>query len=110
MRQKVREKMYDLYGGFIPGYIKDAGLSFVSIHYEGIRGEKKTVKITIPDIAEYYASEACNIVSGCRTLAGITGDWRLIDGLARECLGWFKAVHVMGMRKAARKRGLEPKF
>lgn len=66
--------------------------------------------ITLADVAEYYATEAPNITSGCRTLAGLTGDWRQIDGLASLALGWFKRVNVEGMRRAARRLGLEPRF
>jgi hypothetical protein len=40
--------------------------------------------------------KTCFIYSGCRTLAGITGDWSPIDQLARECLAWFKFVNRMG--------------
>lgn len=46
-------------------------------------------------------------MSGCRTLAGIVGDWRPVD---RVCLEHFKQVNVKALRREARKAGLIPKF
>ena len=43
-------------------------------------------EITIRDVVIYYARDAKDINSGCRTLARINGDWRPIDQLAQECL------------------------
>lgn len=67
-------------------------------------------KITIADVAEYFAHQACNMTSGMRCLAGIYGDWRMIDNIAQDCLDYFKRVNVEGMRRAGRKLGLEPRF
>ena len=72
--------------------------------------EETSVTITLADVADYYATEARNMTSGCRTLAGLTGDWRQIDSLASTALDWFKRVNVQGMRRAARRLGLEPRF
>ena len=58
--------------------------------------------ITLDDVARYYADEARNQSSGCRTLAGLAGDWRDIDGLAHLALEWFKRFNVRGMRAAGR--------
>jgi len=76
---------------------------------EDWQSPERTVRVRIADVAKYYAREACSM-SGCRTLAGIVGDWRPIDYIAQDCLEYFKRVNVEGMRKAARKLGLEPKF
>ena len=64
----------------------------------------------IADVAEYFKTQACNITNGMRSLAGIYGDWRQIDYIAQDCLEYFKQVNVEGMRKAARKLGLQPRF
>ena len=72
--------------------------------------EQVSLTITLADVAEYYATQARNLTSGCRTLAGLTGDWRPIDHLASLALEWFKEANIEGMRRAARKRGLEPRF
>jgi len=72
--------------------------------------EQESLTITLADVAEYYATQARNLTNGCRTLAGLTGDWRQIDRLASLSLNWFKRVNIEGMRKAARRQGLEPRF
>ena len=73
-------------------------------------GEPTTVRITPGNLAEFYATQANNLGSGIRTLAGLHGDWRPISQLADLALDWFKSVNVEGMRRAARKVGLEPRF
>ena len=69
----------------------------------------RNVKVTIKDVALYFAREARSM-SGCRSLAGIVGDWRPIDAIAQDVLEYFKQVNVEGMRRESRKLGLEPKF
>jgi hypothetical protein len=69
----------------------------------------RQLKVTIDDVAKYYAEEARSM-SGCRTLAGETGDWRPIDQIANDCLEYFKSVNIEGMRKVGKKYGLTPKF
>ncbi|MEO2090246.1 MAG: hypothetical protein ABGY75_12200, partial [Gemmataceae bacterium] len=64
----------------------------------------------VDDVAEFFATQARNLNSGCRTLAGLTGDWRAISELAQTCLDWFKCENVVGMRRAARRRHLIPQF
>ena len=67
-------------------------------------------KITITDVAEYFAHQASNMTSGMRCLAGIYGDWRMIDNIAQDCLNYFMQANAEGMRRAGRKLGLEPRF
>jgi len=110
MRSNITEKLGKFYREEIPEYILDAGKSFIEIRTADDVHGKQEVKITIKDVAYYYASDAGNISSGCRTLAGITGDWRPIDTLARECFEWFKFVNEEGLRREARKMGLEKKL
>lgn len=55
-------------------------------------------------------TEAHDLLSGCRTLAGLTGDWRPLSELAGLALAWFMRVNLAGMRREARCRGLTPKF
>lgn len=71
---------------------------------------ERLVRIRIADVAKYFRYEAQNITSGCRTLAGIVGDWRPIDHIAQDCLSYFRQVNIEGMRREARKLGLIPKF
>jgi len=99
------DKCYDE----IPEYIKDNGKNFITINVSDWQGDQ-TAKITIDDVVEYYKSQAGNIVSGARSIAGIFGDWRNIDALAKEALEYFKAVNMDELKKRAKKAGLEPKF
>ena len=86
------------------------GKTFIDINLaEDWQGPARTKRIRIEDVARYYAHEARSM-SGCRTIAGITGDWRQIDYIASDCLDHFKAVNIEGMRKAGRAFGLEPRF
>ena len=84
------DEIDNFYGGEIPQYILDWGDDYIKIRYEGVvEGEKET-KITLDDICKYFAYEARNIVSGCRTLGPIVGDWRMVDNIAQEIHGLFK--------------------
>ena len=66
--------------------------------------------ITIQDVVEYYSTQANNIVSGCRQLGDIIGDWRPIDSLAKTCLEVFKRLDIQKLRKVGKQTGLTPKF
>ena len=81
----------------------------LTINVSDWRGEQE-IHVTIDDVVEYYLSQARNIMSGCRTLAGFTGDWRPIDNLAQECLDVFKEIDIDTLREKSIKRGLTPKF
>jgi hypothetical protein len=96
--------MFDL-----PEFVVRAGKSFLVINARNVFDETQKIKITLENLARYYAEEACSM-SGLRTLAGLSGDWRPIDELASFALDYFKSVNVVGMRKVGRKFGLEPKF
>ena len=91
-------------------FVLRAGKSYLTIRTTNVFGEPVLLKITLDDLAEFYRTQANNLTSGIRVLAGMTGDWRGISSLADLALTWFKAVNVEGMRRAARKVGLEPRF
>ena len=91
-------------------FVERAGKSFLTVRTTNVFGERTALKITVDDVAEFYRSQANNLSSGLRTLAGHHGDWRGISELADISLSWFKAVNVEGLRRAARKVGLVPKF
>lgn len=98
------------FNGEPPDWVLDAGKSFITVQVGDDLFGSRTVKVQLEDVARYYATQAANLLSGCRTLAGIIGDWRPIDELANICLGWFKQVNVEGIRRVGRKLGLEPTF
>jgi len=110
MKAAIAEQVECFYNGEVPAYVRDAGKSFLKIHAGADFLGYQDIKIKISDVAQYYAKEARNITSGCRTIAGLTGDWRQIDALANEALEWFKYINIEGMRKEGKKVGLEPKF
>ncbi len=91
-------------------YAKNLKTLVITLAPDWQYSESRELKVTIKDVIEYYATQARNIVSGCRTLAGHTGDWRPIDNLAKECLEAFKIMSIEELRKEARKRGIEPRF
>lgn len=91
-------------------FVKRAGKTFLVIRCGDVFGDERLIRITPDAIAEFYASQAGNLLSGCRTLAGLTGDWRPVSELAKAALDWFKQVNVAGIRRAARRLGLVPWF
>jgi len=74
-----------------------------------VQAGKKKTRIGVNDIIYYYAYEARNLSSGCRTLAGIVGDWRNIDSLAKQCLEIYKVLKRDELQKIAHKFGMELK-
>jgi len=87
------------------------GKTYVDIYLsEDWDSPARVKRIRISDVAEYFSTQARNMTSGCRTIAGITGDWRPIDNIAQNCLSYFRQVNVEGIRREARKLGLTPKF
>jgi len=100
------QKLEELFDYEVPGYIREVGKSFIVIRVSDWRGEQD-LKVRVEDVIEYYAVEARNILSGCRTLAGYASDWRGVDELAKLCLAWFKYVNRDELRRQGHKRGME---
>ena len=96
--------------GLLGSFVKRAGKNFLVIRATNVFGEPETVRVTPANLAEFYATQASNLLSGIRTLAGLSGDWRPISRLADLALDWFKRVNVEGMRRATRKVGLTARF
>jgi len=96
----------DLLGNFV----QRAGKTFLIVRAADVFGESTTIRIMPANLAEFYATQANNLSSGIRTLAGLSGDWRPISQLADLALSWFKQVNLKGMRRAARRIGLTPRF
>ena len=94
----------------VGAFAQRAGKTFLVVRCGDVFGEEQTIRITPDDVAEFYATQANNLLSGCRTLAGLAGDWRPISELAKAALEWFKRVNIVGMRQAGRRFGLVPRF
>jgi hypothetical protein len=105
MTDTISAVLEQFYHGDVPAYITDAGKTFLTIRVSDWDGTR-TLKITITDVIEYYATDARNILSGIRTLAGHSGDWRPIDALAKEALAWFKYVNRTRLAREGEKRGM----
>lgn len=91
-------------------FVQKAGKTFLTLDCADVFGDCQRVTVTLDNLVEFFATQANNLTSGCRTLAGLTGDWRPISQLANACLDWFKHVNVQGLRRAARRRNLTPRF
>ena len=91
-------------------FVEEADESKLVVICLNVFEEETSLTVTLDDVAAYYATQARNLSSGCRTLASLTGDWRYVDQLASMALDWFKRVNVKGMRAAARQHGIQPKF
>ena len=110
-KQDILDALFVFYGGDIPGYVVDAGKNYIKIRAgEEVLNNLRVYKITIEDVARYYAYQADNIVSGCRKIADLVDDWRYIDYIAQECLEWFKFINIEKLRKTCIRYGLIPRF
>ncbi len=106
----INPKVCDLYwDGEIPEYFKRICKEYLVILVSDYRGSEEH-KITIDDVVKYYATQATNIISGCRTIGTVSGDWRNVDYLAKECLEIFKVINMEALRRISKKWGLTPRF
>jgi hypothetical protein len=94
----------------VGSFVQRAGKTFLILRCGDVFGEEQTVRVTPTNLVEFFATQASKLLSGCRTLAGLTGDWRPMSELAQLCLDWFKIVNVVCVRRAARRFGLVPRF
>jgi len=104
------EELYKLYGGSIPSYLNIVNKNKITIRAEQWEGAgAKEITITPKDVVDYYHTEARNITSGARSLAGFAGDWRMVDGMAKEALEVFKILNKPALEREAKKHGMELK-
>ena len=105
MTEKTSLALEDFYNGEIPGYVKGAGKTYITIQISDWEGSR-ALKIRLKDVLVYYATQARNIWSGIRTLAGYSSDWRPVDALAKEALEWFKYMNKSTLSREAEKYGM----
>ena len=110
LHPKTAARLEEFYNGEVPGYVIDASKGYIVIRTGSEWEGASDHKITMDDVARYYATDARNLLSGCRSLGGVHGDWRNIDALASECLAWFKLANLAALRLTCRGYGLEPRF
>jgi cytochrome c oxidase assembly factor CtaG len=105
MKEMIVHELENFYNGTVPGDIVNAGRTFLTINIADWEGQR-ILKITLADVILYYATEARNMMSGIRTLAGYCSDWRPVDNLAHEALEWFKYINRPQLAREAEKRGM----
>ena len=106
MTDKIYTALEQFYTSEIPEYVTNAGKTFITIRVSDWDDGSHSLKITIADVIKYYATDARNISSGIRTIAGHSGDWRPIDHLAEEALEWFKYINRSELAREGEKRGM----
>ena len=67
---------------------------------------ERVVRVRIADVVKYYYGDARNISSGIRSIAGVHGDWRMIDYIAGDVLSYFKRANREGLKRESRKYGM----
>lgn len=111
MNNTISKSLEDFYQGDVPQYVRKAGKTFLTIRASMWEGaEPHEIKIRLQDCLRYYAVDARNITSGCRSIAGFTTDWRTIDAIAKEALEWFKQVNVKALRALCKQYGMTARF
>lgn len=78
------DAVFEFYGGDIPGYITDIGTDSITIRHNNVLDETIETVITMRDVCNYFAYDARDIMSGCRSISTFTGDWRNVDAVAQE--------------------------
>jgi hypothetical protein len=101
------QELQEFYRGQVPDYILEAGRTYLIVQILDYQSSRR-LKITVNDFAAYRATSWG--ASGIRTLAGYSGDWRQIDNLADEVLGWFMHISIAHLRREVRNVGLEVWF
>jgi len=105
VKENTNEALETFYDYEVPAYVRSAGKTYITIRISDWDGTR-TLKITLKDVIAYYATQARNIWSGIRTLAGHSGDWRPIDYLAHEALEWFQYINRPKLEREGEKRGM----
>lgn len=75
-------------------FVQRAGKKFLVVRCGDGVGGSRSFRVTPDDVAEFFATQARNLASGCRWFAGLTGDWRAGSGLAQGGLDWFNDVNA----------------
>ena len=112
--EDVWEKLENLYTDGIPDYLKIVSKNRIKIKAEVWEGAgAKWITITPKDVIDYYRPNrrmgASELMSGARTLAGFTTDWRMVDNMAKESLEIFKVLNREALKKEGKKYGMELK-
>lgn len=107
------EKVEQMYEYDLPKYIDIVSENIIKIKAEQYEGAGLNwIKVTVKDVINYFRQDnsmGCAGMSGCRTLSTFTTDWRMVDGMAQECLSIFKLINKDGLSIEGKKFGMELK-
>ncbi len=109
----IDEELMEMYDFDVPKYLKVLSKNRIQIRagqWEG--APTKWITITPKDVINYYRQDnpmGCAGMSGARTLAGFTTDWRMVDNMAKESLEIFKRINRPALVKEGKMHGMELK-
>ncbi len=107
MKEELLDKIEELYDYDTPQYLRILSKNRIQIKAGQWEGSPTNwITITIKDIIKYYHNEAGNITSGIRSLSTFSTDWRMVDGMAKECLEIFKVINIKALEKEGNKFGM----
>lgn len=105
------EKIEEMYDYEIPQYLKIVNKNKIQIKASPWEGAKVSwITITPKDVINYYKPTnpmGASGMSGARTLAGFSTDWRMVDNMAKESLEIFKVINKEALQKEGKKFGME---
>lgn len=104
------ERVERLYGGELPDYLEIRDTDTLVIRaapYEGAPVQEVT--ISPRDVVTYYRQDnprGCAGMSGCRTLATFTTDWRTVDAMAREAMAIYRVLNREALEQEGSRYGM----
>jgi hypothetical protein len=84
----------------------------VKNHMVYVKVDNGTKKVKMQDVIDYYCryGGTRGFSASYRTLGTISGDWRPIDNIAKDCLDMYQVINIKKLRRLAKKAGLTPNF
>lgn len=108
--EEKMEKLEAMYDYEVPRYVRilsDKKIQIRVAQWEGVK--PRWVTITPKDVIEYYRRDnkyGCAGMSGIRTIADFSTDWRTVDAIAKEALEIFKIINRPALEREGRKHGM----
>jgi len=98
--QQQFQKIEEFYDFDVPQYLQVITKYRVRITIEDFRGSSKH-DVTFKNVIDYFSNG--HGFSGLRQLGDVSGDWRQIDELARQCIEIFKILNPEKFMNGSRK-------
>ena len=106
--QEQWEQVDRMFDDNTPEYLDIVSRNLIKITISDWQGSKE-ISVKPKDIIDYYHTDARNITSGIRTLAGHSGDWRPINEMAELLLAIFKIINLPALERESKKYSMELK-